>query len=210
MRVIDGDTYELSDGSKVRLIGIDTPESHYSYKLVNDSERSHRDSDIIQTYGTLATMYAIDLVLNKPVQIVFDDANSATGNRDRFGRTLAYLNVLDEQGNALYCLNDRLIFDGYANAYVKYPFSRMEWYRVAETLARTEGRGFWSPDYDPEYELSKPAFDFGTTDAIYVTRTGTKYHRATCRSLRQSKIVLEPGHEGHYDACKICKPPRVL
>lgn len=210
VRVVDGDTYELSDGSKVRLIGVDTPESHYSYKLMNDVERSHREREIIQEYGSLATLYAMKLVLGKPVQLVYDDANAATGHRDRFGRTLAYINVLDEEGNSLYCLNDRLIFDGYANTYVKYPFARMEWYRAAEGIARTEGRGFWNPGFDTtnEEQRLQPVLKQG--EVVYVTRTGSKYHRATCSSLRRSKIKLEPGHKGHYDACKICKPPQVL
>ena len=32
-RVVDGDTLNLSNGQKVRLIGVDTPEVHYSDKL---------------------------------------------------------------------------------------------------------------------------------------------------------------------------------
>ena len=32
-RVIDGDTFELEDGQKVRLIGIDTPEIDETHKL---------------------------------------------------------------------------------------------------------------------------------------------------------------------------------
>lgn len=210
VRVVDGDTYELSDGRKVRLIGVDTPESHYSYKLMNDAERSMREREIIQEYGSLATLYAMKLVLNKPVSLVFDDANAATGHRDRFGRTLAYINVLDDDGNPVYCLNDRLIFDGYANTYVKYPFARMNWYRDAEGIARSEGRGFWNPGFDTASAGQQLQPTLATGEVVYVTRTGSKYHRATCRSLRRSKIELDPGHEHDYDACKICKPPQIM
>ena len=39
-RVVDGDTFELSDGRTVRLIGVDTPEKHMSSKLRRDARRS--------------------------------------------------------------------------------------------------------------------------------------------------------------------------
>jgi len=42
-RVVDGDTLKLSNKERVRLIGIDTPEVHYSDKLVRDSKKSGKD-----------------------------------------------------------------------------------------------------------------------------------------------------------------------
>ncbi len=41
---------------------------------------------------------------------------------------------------------------------------------------------------------------------VYVTRTGTKYHAAGCRSLRKSKIPmkLSEAKKQGYTACKIC------
>src|SRR5690606_14480509 len=54
-RVIDGDTYELSTGERVRLIGIDTPEKHVSTKLDRDAERTGRDRAAIRALGELAS-----------------------------------------------------------------------------------------------------------------------------------------------------------
>lgn len=43
---------------------------------------------------------------------------------------------------------------------------------------------------------------------VYVTKTGKKYHKASCHHLRQSKIKTtqtEAKKQG-YTACKVCKP----
>lgn len=45
-------------------------------------------------------------------------------------------------------------------------------------------------------------------EKVYVTRTGSKYHRASCTSLRSSAIeMLLAEAAAHYDACRICRPP---
>ena len=43
---------------------------------------------------------------------------------------------------------------------------------------------------------------------VYITNTGTKYHRETCNSLRRSKIpvTLEQAIERGYEPCRNCKP----
>ena len=44
---------------------------------------------------------------------------------------------------------------------------------------------------------------------VYVTKTGTKYHRESCRHLSKSKIQisLKDAKAKGYTACKVCKPP---
>ena len=46
---------------------------------------------------------------------------------------------------------------------------------------------------------------------VYVTRTGSKYHRDGCGSLSKSKIeiTLKEAVEEGYEPCKRCKPPRL-
>ena len=46
---------------------------------------------------------------------------------------------------------------------------------------------------------------------VYVTRTGSKYHRDGCSSLSKSKIeiTLKEAVEEGYEPCKRCKPPRL-
>ncbi|MDR2393556.1 MAG: thermonuclease family protein [Treponema sp.] len=50
----------------------------------------------------------------------------------------------------------------------------------------------------------------GATDTpVYVTNSGSKYHRETCTSLSRSKIALslEDALKSGYEACSVCKPP---
>lgn len=138
-RIVDGDTFELSDGTMLRLIGIDTPEVHPSPKLSRDAERSDMDRETIRELGRRASAYAAELALGRPVELEY-----GSGRRtDRYGRTLAYVWVLDEYGRRLYRVNDRLVADGYANIYSGIPFEYSDEYLEYEREAREEGRGLW-------------------------------------------------------------------
>jgi len=46
-------------------------------------------------------------------------------------------------------------------------------------------------------------------ETVYITRTGSKYHQAGCRSLKKSciSIGLKEAKERGYKACSICRPP---
>lgn len=50
----------------------------------------------------------------------------------------------------------------------------------------------------------------GTT-IVYITKTGAKYHRDGCSSLKKSKIAitLQEAVNRGYEPCKICNPPRL-
>jgi hypothetical protein len=49
-----------------------------------------------------------------------------------------------------------------------------------------------------------------SSETVYVTRTGAKYHRASCRSLAKSKIDMPLVQAAaRYSPCRICKPPLV-
>ena len=49
---------------------------------------------------------------------------------------------------------------------------------------------------------------FAQTQKVYVTRTGTKYHRESCSSLRSSKIeMLLAEAAARYGPCANCRPP---
>jgi hypothetical protein len=49
-------------------------------------------------------------------------------------------------------------------------------------------------------------YGFGQT--VYVTNTGTKYHRSSCQYLSKSKIPMQAdsASEAGYSACSVCKP----
>lgn len=73
-RVVDGDTIVVAGGTRVRLIGIDTPETKDPRKPV-------------QCFGTEAAAHMSSLIgPGTPVRLVHD-----VERLDRFGRTLAYV-----------------------------------------------------------------------------------------------------------------------
>jgi hypothetical protein len=46
------------------------------------------------------------------------------------------------------------------------------------------------------------------TQTVYITRTGTEYHRGNCRYLAHSKIAttLKDAKANGYTACRVCNP----
>jgi hypothetical protein len=53
-----------------------------------------------------------------------------------------------------------------------------------------------------------PSVSSAATETVYVTKTGTKYHRAGCRSLSSSQIPMKLADAAaRYGPCSICKPP---
>jgi len=45
-------------------------------------------------------------------------------------------------------------------------------------------------------------------ETVYITNTGRKFHRGTCRYLKKSKIKIDKKDaiSRGYTACKVCKP----
>jgi len=125
-RVADGDTLRirLADGGerRVRLIGINSPE-------LNDERKEPA------FWAFLAARYTLFHLRGRRVRLEYDDTRL-----DEYGRTLAY--VLTEDG-ALF--NERILRDGYARAFLKYPF-REDYrarFRQAQADAKRSGRGLW-------------------------------------------------------------------
>jgi hypothetical protein len=76
----------------------------------------------------------------------------------------------------------------------------MDDFRQAERFAREKGLGLWGPDPAP----SKPSAD----EVVYITRTGTKYHRTGCRALAKSATPIRLAEVGgRCQACAVCHPP---
>jgi len=45
-------------------------------------------------------------------------------------------------------------------------------------------------------------------ESVYITKTGSKYHKETCHHLRKSKIKISKADAKNagYSACSVCKP----
>ncbi|MBN2024831.1 MAG: thermonuclease family protein [Pirellulales bacterium] len=121
-KVVDGDTFVLTNGAKIRLIGADTPET------------VHPDRPV-EPWGPEATEFTRRFLAGGEVHLVFDRER-----KDRYGRFLAYVWVDDEM------LNESLIRAGLARARTefRYAAARKTLFRRAEAEARSEGRGIWS------------------------------------------------------------------
>jgi len=124
-RVIDGDTIVLDTGEKVRLIGVDTPETHHPQKPV-------------EYFGKEASAFTRSLVEGQRVLVETDPANSHLGHKDKYGRTLAY--VWNERGKFV---NAEIIEQGYGHALTRYPFKYLNEFRGLEQRAMRQGTGLW-------------------------------------------------------------------
>lgn len=131
--IYDGDTLQIKNIGKVRLLGIDTPES-------KDSER---DRYYLKNFGVSrlklrqiarqAKAFSIKQVKGKQVRLEF-----GTERQDRYGRLLAYLYLPDGR-----LLNRLLLEQGFAGVFRRYQFSRKQDFLSAEEAARQNRLGLW-------------------------------------------------------------------
>lgn len=66
-----------------------------------------------------------------------------------------------------------------------------------------------TPKPTPASEPTSVVQDDNKSITVYVTKTGSKYHRSGCRYLSKSKIAINlETAKVLYDPCSICKPPQ--
>ena len=128
--VHDGDTLKLTDGRKIRLIGINTPELA-------------RDGKSAQAFALEARDFLKQLIQSAKnnIQLVY-----GIERKDKYKRTLAHLYLPD--GNNIQAL---LIREGLATAFTTPPNDRLSsCYRALENTAIQQKKGIWSlADYQP-------------------------------------------------------------
>jgi len=124
-RVVDGDTLVLENKERVRLIGVDTPETKHPRRPV-------------EYFGKEASAFTKRMVQGKRVRLEFDQANAHLGHKDRYRRTLAY--VFLEDGTFL---NAEIIKQGYGFAYTRFPFKYSEEFTRYQREAREQRKGLW-------------------------------------------------------------------
>ena len=132
--VTDGDTIVLSDGRRVRLTGIDTPEVYFSEKLRRDSQKSGQDIKTIQGLGRRASAFTKELCLGKKVRLEYD-----VDRLDRYKRTLAYLYL--EDGTFV---NAKIVQEGFAQVMTVVPnVKHADLFLKLQKEAREAKRGLW-------------------------------------------------------------------
>ena len=125
VRVVDGDTIivDLNGAEeRVRLIGIDTPES------------VHPDKEKNVEYGQIASAFTKDMLEGKQVHLEFD-----VQERDQYGRLLAYVYLNGEMFNKI------LLEQGHATV-VTYPpnVKYVDEFTKIQQKARDQKKGIWA------------------------------------------------------------------
>lgn len=125
-KVVDGDTFWADNGTqkgiKIRLIGVDAPESRNSFRKV------------VGYYGKEAKAYLTKLLTGKKVKLVFD-----VDSIDQYGRTLAYVYL--EDGTFV---NADLMKSGYAMVMTVPPNIKFaDKFVKLQNEARQNKRGLW-------------------------------------------------------------------
>ena len=129
---IDGDTIAVDmDGAneKVRMIGVDTPETHDPRKAV-------------QCFGQAASDFTRNIIGQSSVRLEADPINSS---RDRYDRLLRYVYTRDGT-----LINAEIIKQGYGFAYLGFPFTKSDEFRGYQSRARAESKGLWASCHPSE------------------------------------------------------------
>ena len=141
VRLVDGDTMIVALANKrdrVRLIGIDTPESKDNDKAEREARRSARDVHTILALGQRSYQFIQSkLPPGTPITLEFDVAP-----RDKYGRLLAYVYLSDGT-----MLNQLLVREGYARLFTDdFNHRYRELFAKEYSAARKAKRGLWRDD----------------------------------------------------------------
>lgn len=186
-RVVDGDTLVVlseKEEIKIRLIGIDTPETVHPTKPVEE-------------YGKEASRFLANLMKGEKVYL---SGEGYCLQKDKYGRSLAYVYRYPD---GLF-VNAEIIRQGYGHVYTQFPFKYMEQFRSLEQFARQNQKGLWEATPVKEKQSVKQI----DSQEVFITRTGKSYHREGCSSLSRSKTPVQrtEAFEKGYKPCSVCKP----
>lgn len=124
--VYDGDTIAVQmDGriEKVRMIGVDTPETH-------------KPNSPVECGGPEASDFTNKQLSGAEVRLEADKINQ---NRDRYDRLLRYIYLKDGT-----LFNKLLITEGYGTPYTTYPFEKKVEFVAAGNQAKLANKGVWA------------------------------------------------------------------
>lgn len=132
--VVDGDTFYAVIGNadlKIRLIGVDTPES------------VHADDSKNTVWGTYASDYT-KTILKEGMTVYLEYDEEPT---DKYGRTLAYVWLSEDTSDLGNMLNAILVRDGYAYDKVFRPNVKYaDLFEELRVSAQNSGAGLWADE----------------------------------------------------------------
>jgi endonuclease YncB( thermonuclease family) len=123
--VYDGDTLTLTDGRRVRLMGIDAPEIKEKQACAEEAKNyTHKNCD------------------KKEIWLSFEVNGD---EEDRYGRMLCWVWVRAENNNGFLCVNEGIVAAGFASVYIpgKGTTSQKEKLLKLQKMAREQGIGIW-------------------------------------------------------------------
>ncbi|KRE51838.1 thermonuclease family protein [Paenibacillus sp. Soil724D2] len=133
-RIVDGDTLEVTmkgKKEKVRLIGVDTPETK-------------KPNTPVMFYGKEASAYTKKRLEKETVELEFD-----VDKKDQYDRWLVYVWIGEE------LFNRTLVQEGYARM-ATYPpnVKYVDAFKKDQETARNQKKGLWK-DYDKAFDTKK-------------------------------------------------------
>ncbi len=132
--IYDGDTLKIEDIGKVRLIGIDTPETKASSRDYFYKRNFNIAPEKLREIAHRAKQYNIRHVKGTTVHLKLDHTW-----RDKYNRLLAYVYLPDGT-----LLNRLLLKKGLATVFRRYDFAKKKDFLKVEKRARKKRLGLWS------------------------------------------------------------------
>jgi micrococcal nuclease len=136
--IYDGDTLLVQGVGKVRLLGIDVPESEDSPRDRFYLERFRIPRPLLRRIARQARVFAIEQAKGRQVRLEIDREE-----RDQYQRLLAYVYLPDDR-----LLNGLLLEQGLAVVFRRYDFYRKPQFLSAEERARSARLGLWQQQPD--------------------------------------------------------------
>lgn len=181
-KVIDGDTFTILDGPKVRLIGIDAPDEN-------------------GCYFASSTEYLKSLIENTKIKLEKDISGT-----DEYGRLLRY--VILPSSNAIennILINEKMIREGYAVRQQKSPDNRYrDLFATAEAEAKKLEKGLWNAckvasttlaNEEREIDLGPPFPECTVKGNISEKGYGKTYLIPGCDNYEKVKIDERKGEQ---------------
>jgi len=153
--VYDGDTIKVRFNSgyerKVRLIGINAPETHDLRKEV-------------KFHAYMAKRFAFYYLYNRKVNLTYD-----WELEDKYGRLLAYI-WTEREG----LFNEFILKEGFASVFLKFAFKYKKEFKKAEEEAQRLGRGFWKKGPFPSIRADEARNNIGKLVSVKYTCSGVQ------------------------------------
>jgi micrococcal nuclease len=188
-RVVDGDTFELSDGRKVRLIGINTPESTTRH----------------EEYGKEASNYTKSKLEGKQIWLQKDVSET-----DRYGRLLriVWLQIptddMNESEIRTKMFNADLVLNGYAEPSTYPPDVKYaDYFRKFAREAREKNKGLWAfgeygttkGDLDPKQSSSSTASSSAKSSSSNISSSRSSSSNSNSNTNNTSTPASSGGNE---------------